>query len=76
MTGDFREKGNMGRREAKNVLSGLEGDPCGGQGVGSPPIQPDTEEQQQQKQPQVKNMVSQFPTSALRERESTEQSPK
>lgn len=34
--------------EAKNVLSGLEGDPCGGQGLGSPPVQPDPEEEEQQ----------------------------
>lgn len=28
----------MGRREAKNDLSGLEGDPCSGQGLGSPSV--------------------------------------
>jgi len=36
----------MGRTEAKNDLSGLEGDPHSGQGLGSPPVQPETEEQQ------------------------------
>lgn len=50
----------MERTEAKNVLSGLERDPCGGQGLSSPPVQPEMEEQ-----PQVKNLVSHFPTSAL-----------
>lgn len=28
----------MGRREAKNDLSGLEGDPCSRQGLGSPSV--------------------------------------
>lgn len=55
----------MGRTEAKNDLSGLEGDPCSGQGLGSPSVQPETQQQQQHEQPQVKNLVSLFPTSAL-----------
>lgn len=56
----------MGRTEAKNDLSGLEGDPCSGQGLGSPSVQPETRQQQQrQEQPQVKNLASLFPTSAL-----------
>lgn len=56
----------MGRTEAKNVLSGLEGDLRSEQGLGSPPVRPETEQQQQQQeQPQVKNLVSLFPTSAL-----------
>lgn len=50
----------MGRTGAKNVLSGLEGDPCSGQGLGSP-IQPETEQPQQQEQPRDKNLVSLFP---------------
>lgn len=49
----------MGRTEAKNVLSGLEGDLRSEQGLGSPPVRPETEQQQQQQQeqPQVKNLV-------------------
>lgn len=70
--GELREKGNMGRTEAKNVLSGLEGEPCGGQRPGSPSAQPEMEQQQQ---PQVKNLVSHFPTSTLGGWESMEQTP-
>lgn len=55
--------------EANNVLSGLGGDSCGGQ-AGFPPVQPEMEEQ-----PQVKNLVSHFPTSALGGWESMEQPP-
>lgn len=68
------ERGH-GETEAKNVLSGLEGDPCGGQGLGLPPTQPETKEQQQEEQPQVKNLISHFPTLALGGWESTVQPP-
>lgn len=60
----------MERTEAKNVLSGLEGDPCGGQGLGSPPVQQEMEEQTQ-----VKKLVSHFPASALGGWESMEHPP-
>ena len=44
-TGEFRRTANMGKTEAKNVLSGLEGDPCGGQGLGPPSPARDAEQQ-------------------------------
>lgn len=64
MKGEFRGEGHMGRTETNSVLSGLEGDPCGRQGLDSPPIHPEME--QQQEDPQVKNLVSHFATSAFR----------
>lgn len=58
-TGEFRQTGNMGKTEAKNVLSGLEGDPCGGQELDSAPLA------RVEEQPRV-HLASHFPSLALR----------